>query len=91
MTRDEEIGARQNSNVAEALEHGPGLRFSTRIWVVAKDPEHEAVLLGGLGAMGVGQMWQKYEHNPYVLEDETFVDAPIRDSTGGFGIHRRDV
>ncbi len=39
------------------LKHGPGLRKDYNVWVVARDPEAKRVLLGGLGGMGVGQMW----------------------------------
>lgn len=81
--RDEQIERLQAENVAEFMELGPGLRTSTRVWVVARDRERGRVLLGGLGAMGVGEMWfvdaDRYVN--YVGYD----DAPEGDSRGGFG------
>lgn len=44
-------------NMAEFMEHGPGLRITTSTWTVARDRTQKKVLRGGLGAMGVGQMW----------------------------------
>jgi hypothetical protein len=47
----------QRKNIEEFMEHGPGLRKSTRIFYVARCPSGRHVLKGGLGGMGVGQMW----------------------------------
>ncbi len=72
MTRNEEIARREASNAAEQAEHGPGLRYTTSTWIVARGDGE--VLLGGLGALGVGKMWvaETDRHR----EDPTYVDAP---------------
>lgn len=44
-------------NIDNVLEEGPGLRYSMGIFIIAKDTKNRQVLLGGLGGMGVGQMW----------------------------------
>ena len=41
--------------------NGPKLRYDYNIWVVAKDTKRKKVLLGGLGGMGIGQMWLEME------------------------------
>lgn len=48
---------RQRANIAEFMEHGPGLRKSTRTFYVAKCPNGCHVIKGGLGGLGVGQAW----------------------------------
>ena len=55
--------------------------FGTR--VEARDRVNGYVLLRGLGAMGVGQMWFKEE--PRHADYPGYGDAPERDSAGGFG------
>lgn len=63
-------------NLKEFWEKGPGLRYSTRTWTVAVDTERGAVLHGGLGAMGVGEMWVAFPcHDPI---GPGFADAPDR-------------
>lgn len=59
------------SNVQQALEHGPKLRCTTGTFVIAKDIRNGWVLLGGLGGMGVGQMWFGLEerHKSYANFD----------------------
>lgn len=48
----------QASNIAEFMENGPGLRWGAySTYVVARDDAQNMVLIGGLGAMGVGKMW----------------------------------
>lgn len=44
-------------NVEDVMVRGPGLRYSMGICVLARDSIHHTVLLGGLGGMGVGQLW----------------------------------
>lgn len=39
------------------MERGPGLSYGYQIYIVAKDTAKGKVLRGGLGGMGVGQMW----------------------------------
>ena len=45
------------ANLADFFENGPGLRSNRSTWIVAKNTPKKMVLKGGLGAMGVGQMW----------------------------------
>lgn len=54
-------------NLAAAIKHGPGLRASTNVWIEARDPKRGVVLLGGLGALGCGEMWAEEEprHRDY--------------------------
>lgn len=73
--RDEEIARRAEHNMAEFMEKGPGLRWSTQTWVIAKDSTVRKVLVGGLGAMGVGRMWAE-SYDLHEENDPTFVDAP---------------
>ncbi len=72
--REEEITDRARKNMEEFLDRGPGLRYSTRSWVVGRDRTRKKVLLGGLGGIGVGQMW--FDESPRHAEDSTFADAP---------------
>ena len=44
-------------NIADVMEHGPGLRVTRRTAVLAHDPDRNLVKIGGLGALGVGTMW----------------------------------
>ena len=47
----------QSDNLKHFMEHGPGLSYAYGTFVVARDKERGKVLIGGLGGMGVGQMW----------------------------------
>lgn len=69
-------------NAGEAIQHNAnvylagGARLTTDyiVYVLARDPANGRILLGGLGAFGVGQMWfdelerhrqySGYEHAP---------------------------
>lgn len=70
-----EIDQSQADNLAEFMEHGPGLRLSTRTWVLARDPEKKQVQLGGLGAFGVGRMW--FLDDPSMSLKLGYDDAPL--------------
>lgn len=73
--------------VQEAIEHnqsilaldGPRLTASYQTYVVARDHVRNKVLIGGLGAMGVGRMWfpERSEH----AQLPGYSDAPEADST----------
>lgn len=80
LEREEIIQQRAHNNIAEFMDKGPGLRLTTRAWVIAKDPTNHRVKLGGLGGMGVGRMW--FDEADWHREDPTYADAPIEDSTG---------
>lgn len=53
-------------------------------WVEARDRQNGRVFLGGLGCLGVGQMWFDDDGSMYQGR-EGYDGAPERDSTGGFG------
>ena len=48
----------KEANHAHFMKHGPGLSYGYGTYVVAKDTVNGKVLIGGLGGMGVGQMWE---------------------------------
>jgi hypothetical protein len=58
----------QAENIAKFMQDGPRLRADYNVWIVKKDSPHNKVLLGGLGGMGVGQMWtdmlERYKSYP---------------------------
>ena len=64
-----------NENLADVLQNGPGLRYRS-ICILAKDTAHGAVLVGGLGGMGVGQMW--FPETEYHKRSAGYADAPER-------------
>ena len=74
--------ARQH-NLDTFLRQGAGLSSNYTVWIEAKDSARKRVLLGGLGGMGVGQMWAEEEncHKKYLGYNE----APQSDSYGQFG------
>lgn len=49
----------QAENMANFMENGPRLSLSYNTWIVARDRKNGWVLVGGLGGLGVGQMWFK--------------------------------
>ena len=55
----------QAENFAKFMEDGPRLRSDYNVWIVAK--KDGRVLLGGLGSIGVGQMWvdEEQHHKEY--------------------------
>jgi len=53
----EEAREVMRDNVADAIENGPRLSYGRGICVLARNSLRQTVLLGGLGGMGVGQMW----------------------------------
>lgn len=73
MARDKVIQERASANAAEFFDEGPGLRRSTRSWVLAKGDDDQ-VLLGGLGGFGMGTMWVTAgESNK---RDATYAEVP---------------
>lgn len=44
-------------NIHDVMANGPRLSTTRRTAILAYDPDADKVLLGGLGAMGVGTMW----------------------------------
>jgi hypothetical protein len=74
--RDEIIGEGMDHNLRQFMTRGPGIRSTNHRWIVARDPDRRMVLVGGLGGIGVGEMWvEEKEHH---RSDLTYADAPIR-------------
>jgi hypothetical protein len=73
----------RKNNFDVFMEQGPSLSYLYKVWVEARDRKDGWVLLGGLGGIGVGQMWSKEaeDHKNY----PGYEDAPERSSVGGFG------
>src|SRR5690349_16684653 len=67
-----------NANVAEAMEHGPGLRYTTRLVVLCRDPVAGRSLLQGFGPFGVGRMWCKDDE--WVRDLPGYATAPTQDA-----------
>lgn len=64
-------------NVIRVLRDGPRITTKYNVWVEARDREKKLVLIGGLGGMGVGQMWFPEEgHEDYRF----YEDAPEQKS-----------
>lgn len=80
---NDEIEQLQADNIATFMAQGPGLRASYSTWVVARDRTRGRVMLGGLGGMGVGQMWSVASDRHESLPG--WDDAPDRDSWMEFG------
>ena len=80
-----EIEQLQNENVADFMRNGPGLRFSYNQWIVARDRVHGWSLVGGLGAVGVGEMWGDDALWGYHAQLPGYDDAPEMSAVGGFG------
>jgi hypothetical protein len=44
-------------NAKTFAEIGPRLSYRYGSYVIARDPERGRILIGGLGSMGMGEMW----------------------------------
>jgi hypothetical protein len=58
------------------MEHGPRLSVARKSYVLAVSHDGRRALLGGLGGLGVGQMWVDVDAS--VVADPTFIGAPVR-------------
>jgi hypothetical protein len=73
--------------IREAIDHnravladgGPRLTAAYQTYVAARDRARGQVLVGGLGAMGVGRMW--VDERPEHARLPGYADAPEADST----------
>jgi hypothetical protein len=65
-------------NIAKAVNDGPAIRNSYNTWIAAKDSKAKRVLLGGLGCMGVGEMW--FSDQSCYADYPGYADAPERES-----------
>jgi hypothetical protein len=59
------------------------MEYRQPAWIVARDRARGYVLLGGLGGMGVGEMW--FPDGEDMRKKEGYDQAPERNSEGGFG------
>jgi len=73
-TRDEIIEERVAASNKDFIDNGPRLWRYRQTYIVGRCREHRMVLTGGLGSMGVGQMWGI--EGPCSESDPTFADAP---------------
>lgn len=68
----------QAENVADFIENGPGLRYGRNTWIVARDPKRGVILIGGLGGMGIGEMW--FAENESHRDEIGYSEAKIIDT-----------
>lgn len=73
-------------NLQDVIENGPRLSYSRKTAIVAYDPVKRRVLLGGLGALGVGEMWfDLREGHMKEIESEQVPVRPAPDRFPPFG------
>ncbi len=66
---------KEAENIADVLANGPGLRYTRNTWIIAKSEDGKMVFRGGLGGMGIGEMWcQVYEED---FTDPEYINAPV--------------
>lgn len=69
-------------NWQKYMEDGPRLRYDYNHWVEARRPATGEILIGGLGAMGLGSMWMTEEERHKKLpgyEDAELLE-PVHES-----------
>lgn len=81
MTNHREEAAAQN--ISKFMADGPRLRSDYNTWIVARDRSRGYVLVGGLGCMGMGEMWCRDE--PRYASYPGYAAAEELSSEGGFG------
>lgn len=83
MNKDEVI--ENNAKIVQERNGRPGLDYRMKYFVVAVDIEDpHLVLLGGLGSMGIGQMWFRgnyFDHPNYNKAPRIKGAAPAMDTT----------
>lgn len=62
--------------MADLMQHGPRLWADRQGYVLFRSSDGSRVLLGGVGAMGIGRMWSDAGH---AQNDPTFAEAPVDD------------
>lgn len=72
--RESKISAALESNVQKVIRDGIRLSYGKQMVVLGKDTTKKRVLLGGLGALGVGLAWNDEE--PYHKDVVGYVGAP---------------
>lgn len=70
----EEVEKAIEANAEHFMDRGPGLSYGYTSYIVARD-QRGYVLRGGLGAMGVGQMWSR-EHESD-RDEPGYADAAV--------------
>lgn len=65
-------------NVSVAIRQGPRISKNYQQFIVARDRKNRRCLLGGLGGLGVGQMWA--EDKPYMTTLPGYEDAPEQET-----------
>lgn len=73
----DEVEKALQHNAEHLAERGPALSYAYKSPVFARRPSTGEVLIGGLGAMGIGQMWvtEEERHREY----PGYADAKIVD------------
>lgn len=78
--KEQDINVLMQQNISDVIKNGPRISTSRNVWIEARDPGKNRILLGGLGAMGCGIMWvsEDERHKQYPGYD----NAPEKDSNG---------
>lgn len=92
MKKVEDV-VKNNAKVVAERNGRPGLDFRMRSYIECIDHNGKQVLLGGLGALGVGKMWSNYESLDEYKNHPGFEGAPtvqeyeqwVKDNPGNFG------
>jgi hypothetical protein len=82
MDRDDVIAARAENNFREFMARGPRISLAYKTWVIGRDRKRGRVLVGGLGGLGIGEMWEP--DDGLQRHDPTYETAPEMDSTSDF-------
>ena len=69
------------NNLEVFMEQGPGLSTQYLTFIVARDRAKKRVLVGGLGGMGVGEMW--FNDDPHFAAKPGYENAPDADVAEG--------
>lgn len=84
LADDPDLASELDAKGRHVMEHGPRLTYHRTIHLVAKCPTGKHELHGGLGGMGVGEMWSHAQ--PEHRDDPAIWDAlPVQDCSN-FGI-----
>ena len=62
----------EEENAKVLVNGGPRLSWRYQVWIIARDRMNKRVLIGGLGSMGIGEMWfnEESRHRAYIGYDE---------------------
>jgi hypothetical protein len=91
VPREVIIHARLENNLDDVVARGPRLSVNRSTWIVARCETGEHILRGGLGGMGVGEMWTNRTHRHTNADgsmtydddsDPTWPEAPIVERAG---------